>query len=196
GCGKTRLALEVASDLQAEMPHGVWLVPLAPLADPSLVLPAAAAALGVREAGTRRPPFGRKGDGRAAVQTLVEALRPKQLLLVLHSCEHLAAACASLAETLLQACPGLRILATSREPLGVPGELAHRVPSLSMPDERQLPPIEQLTRFEAIRLFAERAESALPGFAITRENAAAVAQVCHRLDGIPLAIELAAARAT
>jgi non-specific serine/threonine protein kinase len=209
GCGKTRLALRVASDLPAKIPHGVWLVELASLADPSLVPQAAAAALGVQEQ-----------PGRPAVEALVEALRPKQLLLVLDNCEHLVAACAGLSETLLQACPGLRILATSREPLGVPGELLYRVPSLSLPPlvdgqwsgtreaggvdgsgkSRPADPStinhqpSTLLQFEAIRLFAERAESALSSFAITGENAAAVAQVCQRLDGIPLAIELAAAR--
>jgi predicted ATPase/DNA-binding CsgD family transcriptional regulator len=183
GCGKSRLALEVARTRLADTPDGVWIVELAALSDPGLVPHAAAAALRVAER-ARRP----------VTETLADALRDRTLLLVLDNCEHLLNACAGLAGTLLRECPGLQILATSREPLGVPGETIWRVPSLAVPDPLHLPAHEALTRFEAARLFAERAAAVRPEFRITGDNARAVAQICHRLDGIPLAIELAAAR--
>jgi predicted ATPase/class 3 adenylate cyclase len=183
GCGKTRLTLQVAADLLEEHPDGVWLVELAALADPALVTQTAAAALGVREEA-----------GRPLIETLVDYLKPKALLLVLDNCEHLLSACAQLAEHLLRACPQLRMLATSREGLGIAGELTYRVPSLSLPEPRQLPPVERLMEYEAVRLFAERAVFTEPCFAMREQNAPAVARVCQRLDGIPLAIELAAAR--
>jgi non-specific serine/threonine protein kinase len=183
GCGKTRLALQVAAGLVAEAFDEVWLIELAPLADPALVLPKLAATLGVRDA-----------PDQALLETLAHHLREKGLLLVLDNCEHLVEACAQLAERLLQACPRLRILATSREVLGLPGETVWRVLPLSRPDLQHLPPLDSLTQYEAVRLFVDRAVSALPGFAVTNENASAVALVCHRLDGMPLAIELAAAR--
>jgi predicted ATPase/class 3 adenylate cyclase len=183
GCGKTRLALQAAADLVEAYPHGVWLVELAALADPNLVAQTVASVLGVREA-----------PGRPLTETLVDALRPKQLLLVLDNCEHLVAACAALAGLLLRRCPQLQILATSREALGVAGERLFRVPSLSAPDPRQRVPVESLTQYEAVRLFIDRAVMSQPSFAVTNANAPAVAQICHRLDGIPLAIELAAAR--
>src|SRR5207244_384656 len=148
-----------------------------------LVAQAVASALGVREA-----------PGRALTESLVDYLRPRSLLLILDNCEHLVAACARLAEGLLRSCPELWILATSREALGIAGETAWRVPSLAVPDARELPPLERLTEYEGVRLFAERAHAVQRGFALTAENAEAVAQVCARLDGIPLAIELAAAR--
>ena len=182
GAGKTRLALQVAADLVEMFPDGVWLVELTPLSDPSLVTQTVAFALGVRE------------EHRPLITTLTDSLRPKSLLLLLDNCEHLLLACAQLTETLLRACPHLRVLATSQEGLGVAGELTYRVPSLSLPDLRQLPPLEQLTQFEAIRLFVERAAVSRSGFALTGSNAPVVAQICYRLDGIPLAIELAAAR--
>jgi predicted ATPase/DNA-binding SARP family transcriptional activator len=185
GCGKTRLALRVAGELVGEFAGGVWLVELAPLADPALVPQAVATALGVREE-----------PDRPLVNTLTRALCDRQLLLVLDNCEHLVDACAHLVETLLEACPSLKILATSREPLRITGENPFRVPSLSLPNEAPLPPWERLIEYEAVRLFVERAALVQPGFRVTNKNAAWVTQVCHRLDGIPLAIELAAARAS
>src|SRR5262249_13049584 len=127
-------------------------------------------------------------------QTLIASLQSKQVLLVLDNCEHLLGACAQLAKTLLQACPALWVLATSREPLRLAGERAWRVPSLTHPPLEWAPPAEELLRYEAVRLFVERAAVAEPSFRLTAANAWAIAQICARLDGIPLAIELAAAR--
>jgi non-specific serine/threonine protein kinase len=132
--------------------------------------------------------------GRPLTQTLIDALRPKQVLLLLDNCEHLLAACTQLTETLLQACPELRMLASSREALGLMGEQSYRVPPLSLPEPGQLPPLERLQAFEAVQLFTDRAVLGEATFALTAANAASVVQVCQRLDGIPLAIELAAAR--
>ncbi len=198
GCGKTRLALQVATDLAAEatrFPHGVVWVELAALSDPALVPQAVAAALEIREA--RDEPL---------VETLCRALQGRRLLLVLDNCEHVLAACAQLAEALLRACPRLQILATSREPLGIMGENAWLVPSLSLPDAGRMANDEghmlsdhssfvvRLASSEAVQLFVERAAAVRADFALTPENAAAVAQICWRLDGLPLALELAAAR--
>jgi predicted ATPase/class 3 adenylate cyclase len=183
GSGKTRLALQVAAEVLDEYPDGVWLVELAPLADPDLASQTVASVLGVREE-----------PGRPLTATLADYLRGKQALLVLDNCEHLLSACAGLGESLLRACPKLQILATSREGLGVGGEQTYRVPTLSLPDPGQLPPLERLQEFEAVQLFADRARLTQPTFAVTQANAPAVVQVCDRLDGIPLAIELAAAR--
>lgn len=183
GCGKSRLALTVSTDLVSDYPDGVWLVELAALTDPALVLQAAATVLGVREE-ERRP----------LTATLVDALQPRAMLLVLDNCEHLVEACAHLSQTLLSACPKLQILATSREALDVLGETVLLVPPLSLPEPRRLASTEHLTRSEAIQLFVQRAGAALPTFTLTPANAPAVAEVCQRLDGIPLAIELAAAR--
>jgi predicted ATPase/class 3 adenylate cyclase len=183
GTGKTRLALQVAADLLPEYGDGVWLVELAPLADPDLVPQAVATALGVREV-----------PGEPLAQTLLDSLKPKRLLLVLDNCEHLLAACSTLADTLLRGCPGVCILSTSREGLNIGGETTYRLPSLSLPDPRHLPStLESLSQYEAVRLFIDRALAVLPAFTVTNQNAPAVAQVCCRLDGIPLAIELAAA---
>ena len=184
GCGKTRLALAAASELVEEFEEGVWLVELAPLADPSLVPQAVASTVGVREQ-----------QARSLTETLSNYLGSKKVLLVLDNCEHLVEACAELSEALLRSCPKLRVLATSREALGIAGEVAWPVPSLTLPDLRRLPDIESLPRYESARLFVERAAAVKPTFALTEQNAVAVAQVCYRLDGIPLAIELAAARA-
>src|SRR5262249_48827310 len=136
----------------------------------------------------------REQPERPLTRILVEHLKPRSPLLVLDNCEHVVEACAQLAETLLQACPRLRILATSREALGIAGELAYQVPALSLPDPARLPPVERFTDYEAVRLFLERAATVQPGFALSDQNAAVVAEVCCRLDGIPLAIEMAAAR--
>ena len=183
GVGKTRLALHVAADLVDAYRDGVWLVELASVTDPALVLQAVAAALGVREQ-----------PGRPLRDTLIDFLDARHLLLVLDNCEHLVAACAQLADAVLHACPTVTILATSREALGVGGELTWRVPSLPAPDAQHPPPLEHLTQYEAVRLFIDRAVFALPSFTVTNANAPAVAQICWRLDGISLAIELAAAR--
>jgi predicted ATPase len=183
GCGKTRLALEVSRDLVGKFSDDVWVVELASLSDPDLVPQKVAFTLGVREQA-----------GRRLTETLSSHLQPKEALLVLDNCEHLVVACASLAEALLRACPNLRILVTSREALGITGETGWPVPSLSLPTSHHQPPVEELLRYEAVRLFIERAASVVPGFELTEENAAAAAQVCRGLDGMPLAIELAAAR--
>jgi hypothetical protein len=183
GCGKTRLALAAAGGLAGGFEDGVWLVELASLADPSLVQGTAASALDVRE-----------HPGNPSAETLSDHLRTRKMLLLLDNCEHLVGACAVLAESLLRTCPDLRILATSREALGIAGEARLTVPPLSLPDPRHLPAVEDLARYEAARLFVERAKAVEPGFALTGRNAMSVAQICYRLDGIPLAIELAAAR--
>jgi non-specific serine/threonine protein kinase len=183
GVGKTRLALQLMAAVAGRYADGVWLVELAPLSDPRLVVREIAAALEVREQ-----------RGRPLIDTLSEVLRPRQALILLDNCEHLIAQCASVVESLTRACPQLRILATSREALGIAGEVDWRVPSLDLPDPGRLPPLERLARFEAVQLLVDRATAAQPSFHLTEQNAPAVAQICHRLDGIPLAIELAAAR--
>ena len=184
GSGKTRLALQVAAEVIEELPDGVWLVELAALTDPSLLPQSIAAALGL----------GEEGGARTLTETLTDALRPKSSLLIWDNCEHLILACAHLAETLLRACPNLRLLATSREALEIAGEATLPILSLSLPAGSPLPPLETLAGYESIRLFVERATSAQPTFRFSAGNAQAVAQVCTRLDGIPLALELAAAR--
>ncbi len=183
GVGKTRLALEVAVDVAKRFPDGVWFSDLAALSEPELVPETVAGALGIPEQ-----------SGRGSTETLKIYLGRKTVLLVLDNCEHLLASCAHLVTALLEACPKLRVLATSREALGITGELTYRVPSLSLPDAHAVPKIAHITRHEATRLFVERAKLADPGFRVTESNAAAVAHLCTRLDGIPLAIELAAAR--
>ncbi len=183
GCGKTRLALEMAKDLVGVYPDGVWLVELAGLTDPTLVPREVAEALEVREQ-----------HGRPLTVTLADSLRTKDLLLVVDNCEHLIDACARLADTLLEGCPHLRILSTSREALGVAGEVNWRVPSLSLPDPQHSPTIDELSSYESTRLFLERAWYHNSAFAVTPRNAWAVARICERLGGIPLTIELAAAR--
>ena len=182
GTGKTRLALQAAANMLTGEGDGAWLVELAPLSDPVLVPQAVAQVLGVRE--EPGAPLGR---------TLTEALKAKRLLLVLDNCEHVLGACAALASDLLAACPQVHILATSREALGVAGEQTFRVPSLSLPGLKART-ADEVSITESGRLFAERARQAQPSFAVTDGNAAAVAAVCRRLDGIPLALELAAAR--
>jgi predicted ATPase len=183
GCGKTRLALRVAGNLRERFEDGVWWVSLAPLTSPDLTPKSVASALGMHEQ-----------PGRSTTEALSDHLRFRDLILVLDNCEHLIEACAALAEALLLCCPNLKILATSREPLGVAGEATWPVPSLSLPTAHRRPPVEELVRYEAVRLFVERAAAARPDFAPTEHNAPVVVEVCRELDGIPLAIELAAAR--
>lgn len=183
GCGKTRLSIQVAVDVQAGFPDGVWFVELAPLADPAFVPQTVVATLHLRQ-----------DSQRTTLQVLSDYLRSKKTLLVLDNCEHVIESCAQLSESLLRGCPRLKILATSREALGIAGETTYRVPSLMTPNPAQLPPLEQLEAMDSIRLFMERAAIAKSDFRLTRDNASSVAQICFRLDGIPLAIELAAAR--
>ena len=185
GVGKTRLAVEVASDALADFPHGVWLVDLAAISDPDDVLHAVTTTLGLREQ-----------PGRPAREVLLDYLRPKKLLLLLDNCEHLVSPAAQLSEHLLHECPTLRILATSREGLGVAGEALHVIPPLGVPPSTMAALPADLAEFEAVRLFVERAATAAPDFVLTERNAGAVAEICRRLDGIPLAVELAAARVT
>lgn len=183
GCGKTRLALQVAADVLDRYPEGVWWVDLAGLTDPALVPSAAASAMSIVEI-----------HGMELTDTLARFIGAKSMLLILDNCEHLLSACAELADQLLKACPSLAILSTSREPLGIGGERSWRVPSMTVPDERDVVGIEALGQYEAVQLFIERAGRSRQGFSVTNENAPALAQICFRLDGIPLAIELAAAR--
>jgi predicted ATPase/DNA-binding CsgD family transcriptional regulator len=183
GSGKTRLAIEVARRHADAYPDGIWLVELATLSDPTLVPQAVARVLGIRE---RAP--------QPMRQTLVEALQARQAFIVLDNCEHLAAACADLAEALLRACPELRLLVTSRAVLNVAGEVTWRAPALGLPSHASPPSVAQVAASEAVQLFLDRARAVQPAFALTEQNAAAVATICTRLDGLPLAIELAAAR--
>ena len=183
GSGKTRLAQEVARDLTEAYADGVWLAELAAVAEGSLVGGAIAEVLGVPEQ-----------PGRPLEMTLVDALREKHVLLVLDNCEHLVNDVARLAEFLLRSCPRLRILTTSREILGASGEVFWQAPPLSGPDPAHANTTEELEGYESVRLFVQRARYRNPAFALTRQNAAAVAEICARLEGIPLAIELAAAR--
>jgi predicted ATPase/class 3 adenylate cyclase len=183
GIGKTRLAIQVAAEVLAGFRDGVWLVELASIADPALVPPAVAAILGVREQ-----------LGRPLADTLSDYLRPRAALLVLDNCEHLVDACAQLAQTLLVVCPHVKIVATSREALGVPGESVRPVPPLSLPEDSRDLHIESLSQYESIQLFVERAVGVFPSFRLTPRNAQAMVHICARLDGIPLAIEMAAAR--
>jgi predicted ATPase/class 3 adenylate cyclase len=183
GCGKTRLALEVAGDLVGTYKDGVWLVELASLEEPGLVSNTVASALGVISV-----------PGATLDATLLEYLRPRRLLLVLDNCEHLASSCAALVDTLSRFCPHLRILATSREPLGVRGEVVWQVPPLSLPLADRPVSIEELLRYEAPQLFLDRVALTRADFAPAAQDIGAIVRVCRRLDGIPLAIELAAAR--
>jgi predicted ATPase/DNA-binding XRE family transcriptional regulator len=182
GIGKTRLSIQVASGLLDDYPNGIWLVDLALLSDFALVPTSVLTTLGLIEQA-----------GHSSVSILIDFLRAKRTLLILDNCEHLIQACAQLVETLLHACPDLHILATSREALNIDGEEVFLVPSLTTPDSAQTA-LQALADYEAVQLFLERAKSALANFRLTQENAPSIAQVCHHLDGIPLAIELAAAR--
>ncbi len=183
GTGKSRLALQVAADVLNQFDHGIWFVELAPISDPALIAQTVIRLLGL----TVSP-------GRESLDVLKDYLSDKSLLLMLDNCEHLLDDSCRFADAILRAAARVKIMATSREALNLAGEQAYRVPSLSAPNVNNLPPLDHLTQFEAIRLFIERATLVSPGFAVTNGNALGVAQICHRLDGIPLAIELAAAR--
>lgn len=183
GVGKTRLALELAARLVDEFPDGVFWVDLAALTDPAMVPAAIVTALEVSET-----------PGRSLVDTIAAHLRSSRVLLVLDNCEHVVDVCAEVASTLGSRCATLQLLCTSREPLGIAGEATWPVPALAVPEERAHHRIPTLTTYEAVQLFIDRAKKARPNFTVTDRNAAAVAQICQRLDGIPLAIELAAAR--
>jgi predicted ATPase/DNA-binding CsgD family transcriptional regulator len=193
GTGKTRLALRVATDVRRAFSGGVWFVDLTQLQDPGLLNPEARnpdrlahlirATLGLREQGGGEP-----------LSMLVEQLADRHILLVLDNCEHLIPSAAIVAHTLLRGCAGLRILATTRQPLNINGELLFPVPPLSAPDPSRRPSLAEVSRCEAVALFVARAQTAMRTFGLTEGNYVAVADLCHRLDGLPLAIELAAAR--
>ncbi|MGV9868043.1 protein kinase domain-containing protein [Rhodococcus koreensis] len=183
GVGKTRLALRVADSVRRAFGDGVWLIELGELQDSALLVDTVAAALGLRKQSVQSPQ-----------ELLANYLADRRLLLVLDNCEHLVGAVAGLAEALLHGCPELRILATSREPLGIGGETVLRVPPLAVPDPDRTPSLQVLPRYEAVTLFVERARAAVPTFSLTESNLNAVARICQRLEGLPLPIELAAAR--
>ena len=183
GTGKTRLSIQVANELLDLYHDGAWFVDFAPISDPLLLPRTTAIAIGLRDE-----------PQRPVIDMLCDYLRGKHLLLILDNCEHLVEACAQLADSLLHACPEIRILATSREVLGIAGETSYLVPSLELPDMENLATSESLSQYEAVRLFIERASAATQKFRVTNENASSIAQICHRLDGMPLAIELAAGK--
>jgi len=183
GIGKTRLAIEAASGARRAFSDGVGLADLGGLRDPALLVPEVARSLGLADK-----------SARWAVASLSDRLASRRVLLVLDQCEHVADACAVMADALLRACPGLRIIATSRHVLGVVGEVTVAVPPMTVPADGPSAIPEELRCYEAVRLFADRAAAVLPGFVVDAENGATVAAVCRALDGIPLAIELAAVR--
>ena len=182
GAGKTRLALRVADELLDGSAGGVWLVELAPLADPEMVPLAVASVLGIKDQ-----------PRRSSLETVVDALSDQHLLIVVDNCEHVIEAAAKLAEAVLRSCPRVRLLATSREPLGIASEHVYRVPPMSLPP-MEVEGVSDLGTSEAVALLTERAHAQQSGFALNDDNAALVASVCRRLDGLPLAVELAAAR--
>ena len=183
GLGKTRLSLRLAGEVMDDYPDGVWFVELAAIADPGRVPQAVATALGVKEE-----------PGRTLGEALRNAVRDRQLLLVLDNCEHLLHACAALVNELLASGPYVKILASSREPLHVPGETSYPMLPLAVPQSDKRPSAESFRQFEAVQLFVERAVAAQPRFTLDDRNAAPIAEICRQLDGIPFALELAAAR--
>jgi len=183
GNGKTRLALQTAAEMVDHFANGVWFVDMAAVLDSTLIATTVATALRLREQ-----------PGQTMLEALIAFLRGKRLLLIFDNCEQIVTACAVLAEKLLKACPELHIFATSREALAVAGETTWRVPSLPVPPAQPLDSFEKLAEIPSVRLFVDRATSVVPDFQLTAGNAPAVAKICRRLDGIPLAIELAAAR--
>lgn len=201
GMGKTRLGLQVAADLLDEFADGVFFVNLAPVSDPAAVASITAGAVGMPVTGgddqilgePPQEPGSRRGRGQPPLERLKDYLRHKQLLLVLDNFEQVVVA-APLVAGLLAACPGLKTLVTSRTPLHLRGEQEFPLTPLELPDMRQLPPVNTISQYAAVALFIERATEVQPAFVVTNENAPAVAEICHRLDGLPLAIELAAAK--
>ena len=183
GLGKTRLSLQIAADVVSEYPDGVWFVEFAPITDERLVPQAVATVLGVKEE-----------TGRPVIEALIKHVRDRTLLLVLDNCEHLVHACAELAKQLLQASAGVKILASSREHFNIAGETVYTVPPLSLPAPNSRISVDTIMRCEAVHLFIERAMAVQPAFTLNEQNASAVVEICRRLDGIPLALELAAAR--
>jgi predicted ATPase len=182
GVGKTRLALRAATETHQDFPDGAWMIELSELRDPSLITEVVAAGLGLRD-----------GSGRSLRDVLVEFLRSRRLLLILDNCEQVVDEAAKLAEVLLRACPELHILATGRERLGIGGEAVQQLSPLAVPDDGT-PTLRGVPGYDSVALFVERAAAALPGFQLTEDNQATVARICSRVDGLPLAIELAAAR--
>ncbi|HJP66528.1 MAG TPA: NB-ARC domain-containing protein [Actinomycetota bacterium] len=182
GTGKTRLSLQAARELEGDFPGGAYFVALASIREPELVMPTVAQALGVREVPNEAP-----------IQTLTNYLGDRRTLLVLDNFEQVLGAAADVG-ALLAGAPGTHVIVSSREPLQIQGEQEHPVPPLGLPDPRHLPPLDSLSQFESVALFIERARSVRPDFEVTNQNAPAVAEICARLDGLPLAIELAAAR--
>jgi predicted ATPase/class 3 adenylate cyclase len=183
GIGKSRLSMQLAADILDDFPDGVWFVELAPLTDPASVSQAIASVLGVKEEA-----------GRPVIDALTKYVRDLQLLIVLDNCEQVIHGCADVAKRLLQAGPKVKVLTSSRDYLQVAGETAYHVPTLSVPDPAKKIDVDSLAHHEAVRLFVDRAAAARQGFDLTAQNATAVVDICYRLDGIPLAIELAAAR--
>ncbi len=183
GLGKSRLSTQLAADVLDDFPDGVWFVELAALTDPSSVPQAVATVLGVKEEA-----------GRPVVDALTKYVRDLQLLIILDNCEQVVHGCADLAKRLLQAGPRVKVLTSSRDYLQVAGETTYHVPTLSAPDPTKKIDVDSLAQHEAVRLFIDRAAASRRGFGLTEQNAAAVVDICHRLDGIPLALELAAAR--
>ena len=183
GSGKTRLALQTGAEVIDEYEHGVWFVDLAALNDPALLTSTIIDALGIKEE-----------SKKTTEETLIDFLKGKEILILLDNCEQLIHACANLTERFLSSCPKLKIIATSREALNCQGEITYRIPPLTIPDPNSNSTPEQLTQYESVRLFIERALVVNPEFRVNNKNAPALAEICSRLDGIPLAIELAAAR--
>ena len=183
GCGKTRLAREIAFILIEEYKDGVWFVNLSPITDPDFIAKSIAELLNIKEE-----------PDKPILDTLIDKIKDKSLLLLLDNCEHLVQACAEIAFKLLQSVKGIRILATSREALNIPGEVIWMIPSLSFPAPGSRVVIDEINRYESIKLFTDRAVLGKPGFTVNTQNVSTVAQICSRIEGIPLAIELAATR--
>jgi predicted ATPase/DNA-binding SARP family transcriptional activator len=183
GIGKTRLSVETGGHLLNRYPEGVWFIPLESLTDEKMLIQTVASYLGIV-----------KLPDQAILDTLIHTLRSKRMLIILDNCEHVLEACSALVETLLKNCPDVRVLATSRDSLRLEGEAFYQVPALAIPKKRDVRSVDELTHTESVRLFAERATLVLSGFEVTKENAGTIVDICQRLDGIPLAIELAAAQ--
>ncbi|GAB3569341.1 LuxR family transcriptional regulator [Amycolatopsis endophytica] len=183
GVGKTRLAIQAAARARRAFPHGVWLVDLAALQEPAQLADTVATALGVKDQ-----------SARPAVEQIIDHLRDRRLLMVLDNCEHVTVACAALVDRVLRHAPGLRVLATSRQPLGITGERVLTIEPLAVPGAVDVPPTAVLAKYEGVALLVDRASAVRPGFVLDEENRETVARLCTRLDGLPLAIELAATR--